>query len=197
MAPPLQKRAIGLLMVAGVPISFTVYGIIQYSLGWQQSGPVILLFIMYVVVILSSVNYDASRMRQVYWQGVAPDLVDQITSTTSRGDFIYLKLIKSFTNHTKMSQSDLHEKVTKGGIDLTPPAVREYIIKLETAGLISTPPTTGTQAKQYSLTERGAWCQSIVKAVLPRSYFVFYLRNYLGIRRIPKEPAPFAPKSSS
>lgn len=189
MAPPLQKRAIGLLMVAGVPISFTIYGIIQYSLGWQQSGPVVLFFILYVVVVLSSVNYDAPRMRQVYWQGVAPDLVDLMTSTTARGDFIYLKLVRSFTNHTKMSQSDLHEKVTKGGIDLTLPAVREYIIKLETAGLISTPLTTGTQAKQYSLTKRGEWCQSVLKTVLPRSYFMFYLRNYLGIRRLPKERA--------
>lgn len=174
-------------MVAGVPVAFSVWGLLQYSLGWQQFGTVFFLFLLYLIIVLNTVDYDAHRMKQVNWEGVPNDVVDLLTDTTSKGLYVNLELLKIF-NHTKLSQSELHELVGKEGIDLTLPALLPYIREIETAGLISTPPTTGTQAKQYDLTPRGRWCQSIIKSVLPRSYFMYYVRNYLGIRRLQQDP---------
>jgi hypothetical protein len=126
-------------------------------------------------------------MKQVNWEGVPDDLIDLLTTTTAKGEYVNLSLIKVL-NHSKLSQSDLHALVRESGIYLTLPAIRKYIDEVESARLMSTPPTTGTQAKQYTITQRGEACKEAIKIVLPRSYFSFYVRNYLGIRRIPQFP---------
>lgn len=182
-------------MVAGVPAALAVWGLIQYSLGYQQILPVFFFFAIYVILMAGHPAPSPDRFKSVDWTGLPNDIISMVTTTTNKGDYLHLELITTFEAQDRLSQSDLTDRVLHLGIDTTRTTVRDYIKELEDAELISTPPMAATQAKQYALTARGTWCQVALGIILPRTYYGFYLHNYLGLRRIPKEPISRATNS--
>lgn len=173
----------------GAPLGFFVSLLLSAILAPQYLGLLIFMAAVYFVAVSSKVKYDYSEMKQVDWEGVPEDVVELLTTTSGKGEYANLRIVQVL-NHKKVSESGLHRLVHGRGVGMTLTAFRKYIDQVEKAGLMSSPETKETQAKQYSLTERGNACKDMLKIVLPRSYYMFFMRNYLGVRKIPMIPPP-------
>jgi len=186
--PTRRQRLTGVLIIVLVPLGFAIWTGLYFSLAQvRQDGAVLLIAVLfYVVFLVSEVVYDTPRISRIDMKSINPDVVNLVTKTTSKGDRVYVILLRAFAG-TKLSQTKLFKKAGENGIDLTQPAVRQYIKDLEDYGLISSPQTK--YAKEYELTEWGKWCRHVVNQLLPSRTFLYVLRDYLGYRSIPPEPS--------
>ncbi len=179
----------GVLLVVLVPVGFAVWAglYLVSSLVRQDAAVLVVGVILYLGYLVSEVTYDTPKISRIDMKGINPKVEDLITKTTSKGDRLYVILLRAFPEGTKLSQTDLFKRSEAMEVHLTQPQVREYIIALEEDGLISSPQTK--YAKEYELTEWGRWCRHVINQLLPSRNFLFVLRNYLGYRSIPSEPS--------
>jgi len=189
MPPTLQRRVVGALIVIGAPVVFPISFLVVAISNPSQLAAVLIFVAIYLLVISGRIEDNSTRIGQLDWKGVPRDIVDLLTKTSTRGEYVNLRIIQVLDN-SKVSESELHRLVSKRGVRLTLPAFGDYVEDVVSAKLISSPATSGTQAKQYSLTERGMACKKALGIVYPRSYYMFYLRNFLGVGRTPAIPPP-------
>lgn len=143
--------------------------------------------IIYLAIVCGSVGYDAKTIRNIRIPKAPDDIAKLLKTTTSYGELIHVILLRSFHNDEGLSQSDMTRYAQKEeDLPLTSQRIRDYVIKMEEAGLISSP--HGRYEMEYHLTELGQWCREAVKQCFPRRLLLFYLRNGLGLKRLDDFP---------
>jgi hypothetical protein len=144
--------------------------------------------IYYPFLMLQRVQYRAEVVDGLDFAEIPAEVRDLITETTMRGHFINRAIILSFANGKKLSMTDIHNRIKREGIGLSQQAERPYIGKLVEKGIIYSPVTR--YEKELTLTSKGRWYRGVIESVLPSRYFMFVVRNELGLRpNIPSFPA--------
>jgi len=167
------------------PLAIGVYFIYRWQ-NWTAPSNLDLLMlcatIIYLIICFSPVEYTPDLVNGIDFSGIPDDVVEILTTTTTKGHFINVMLIQTFERSKAMSQTDLYEKVRER-VNLTQPAVAPYIDKLESARLIES--STTQYKKKYVLTDRGKSCLKAIPQLFPKYTVLFWFRNEIGLRRIP------------
>lgn len=162
----------------------------MFSLFDKMIFLVIALFssVLYVAVLLQDNAYTDSEVLDLVQIPNARKEIEDLLKTRTRGTnrLINSALISILGEKKKLHQSDFGKYLKKFDIDLTQPAVNNYLSRLEAAEILVS--TKGIYTIEYSLTRKGQWCYDAVKKCFPKRYFFFIIRHYLAFRNLSPFP---------
>lgn len=166
-----------------------IFGIPMVVVGlWfaSQQNVALLLALVYSIWAYGEVAYDQRTISSVKIPQAASEISEFLKNTNSKGSLIYANLLSSFkTDDERISQSELVRHAQQKGTRLTTQQIRTHILILKSRNLIS-----GTRRYKYSyqLTDEGKWCRIAITQCFPRRRLLFYVRNRLGMIKIPQYP---------
>lgn len=153
----------------------TVFVIILYPL------------IIHIGLLYQKVPYSDLDVLDKVTISQAPKEIRNMLVTRTRGTnrLINVEIISSLRKKS-LIQSEIAKKVQKRGIILSPTQINKYLSELENVDIIRS--QKGVYKREYSLTEKGRWCNNAIKKCFPRRQFWFIVRHYLGYRTLPPFP---------
>jgi len=180
----MKKRIFGATILIAPPILF---GNLCFLIDFKT--PIELVFFaflvsLYAVAMLSKVDYNSTLVGQVDFDDAPSDVVDPITETNSRGEYVNWAVITILGRNRNLSQSEITRALKEGGIVMTQPAIVKYLGKLEELNIILSVETNYT--KNYRLSEKGNCVLKTIKQVLPQRFFWHVIRNNIGFRKMPE-----------
>jgi hypothetical protein len=140
----------------------------------------------YVSALFKRVDYTSNMIEELNLNEIPENIRRLIIKTSARGKFVNQAMLKSLSQNDGLSLTQLHERLRRQGIKLTPPAERVYAEKLEKADLLRIEGTP--KERSLVLTDVGVWTRDAIEKVFPEWYYLFVYRNKLGVRSIPPFP---------
>jgi hypothetical protein len=180
----MKRRVFGAIILIAPLILFTN---LSFLINFRTSIEAVFfafLVSLYAAAILSKVDYNGAVMGKVDFEGVPSDVVDAITETNFRGEYVNWAVITILGRSQSLSQSEITRALKEGGIVMTQPAIVKYLGKLEELNIILSVETNYT--KNYHLSEKGNCVLKTIKQVLPQRFFWYVVRNNIGFRKMPE-----------
>ncbi len=180
----MRRRILGAVILIAPPILFVNLG---FLINYRSAIEVVFfafLGCMYAATMLSEVDYNSTTVGQIDFDDVPSDVVDAITETNSRGDYVNWAVITILCRSHNLSQSEITRALKEKGVVMTQPAIVKYLGKLEERNMILSVETNYT--KNYRLSEKGNCVLKTIKQVLPQRFFWYVVRNNIGFRKMPE-----------
>ncbi len=180
----MRRRILGAVILIAPPILFANLG---FLINYRSAIEVVFfafLVSLYAVAMLSKVDYNSTIVEQIDFDDAPLDVVDAITETNSRGDYVNCAVIMLLGRSRNLSQSEITRALKEKGVVMTQPAIVKYLGKLEERNMMLSVETNYT--KNYSLSEKGNGVLKTIKQVLPQRFFWYVIRNNIGFRKMPE-----------